>query len=134
MNIAARLTMPKYHAAVWIDHNEAKIFHIDRDGVEKSTVEAPHGHVRRHPTVTAERNHPADGEHFYHEVVKALTGAEEILVVGPSTAKLELIKHVHKHDHAFAPKIIGVETVDHPTDGQLLKYVRTYFIAADRLR
>ena len=83
--------------------------------------------------MTAERSHPADAAHFYHEVAQALEGAEEILVVGPATAKLEL-KHLHKHDHTLAPKIIGVETVDHPTDGQLLKYVRGYFRAADRMR
>ena len=91
-------------------------------------------HLRRHPSVTAERSHPADAERFYHDVAQALEGAEEILVVGPATAKLELIKHVHKHDHALASKIVGVETVDHPTEGELLKYVREYFRAADRTR
>ncbi len=126
--------MSHRHAAVWIDQQEAKIFHIDRESVDATTVHAPQHHVHRHPTVTAERSHPADAEHFYHEVAKALEGAEEILVVGPAKAKLEFIKHVHKHDHTLAPKIIGVETVDHPTDGQLLKYVRGYFRAADRMR
>jgi stalled ribosome rescue protein Dom34 len=126
--------MPHHHAAVWIDHHEAKIFHVDRDSVDASMVHAPHHHVHRHPTVTAERSHPVDAEHFYHEVAQALESAEEILVVGPATAKLEFIKHVHKHDHSLAPKIVGVETVDHPTDGELLKYVRRYFRAADRMR
>jgi stalled ribosome rescue protein Dom34 len=126
--------MSHRHVAVWIDHQEAKIFHVDREGVDVSTIDAPHGHVRRHSTVTAERSHPADAEHFFHEVARALEDAEEVLVVGPSTAKLELIKHVHKHDHTLVPKIVGVETVDHPTDGQLLKHVRAYFRAADRMR
>ena len=57
----------------------------------------------------------------------------EVLVVGPGAAKLEFIKHVHKRDHALEPKIIGVETVDHPTDGQLVDFVRRYFRAADRM-
>jgi stalled ribosome rescue protein Dom34 len=126
--------MSHRHVAVWIDHQEAKIFHVDREGADVSTIDAPHRHVRRHPTVTAERSHPADAEHFFHEVARALEDAEEVLVVGPSTAKLELIKHLHKHDHTLVPKIVGVETVDHPTDGQLLKHVRAYFRAADRMR
>jgi hypothetical protein len=55
-------------------------------------------------------------------------------VVGPAQAKLLLIKHIHAHDHALVDKIIGVETVDHPTDGQLVAYARKYFAAADRMR
>lgn len=120
------------HAAVWIDHNEAKIFHIEGEAFDPATVKPRH-HVRRHPTATAEHAHPADAENFFHEVVRALADSDEILVVGPGTAKLELIKHVHKHDHALDPKIVGVETVDHPTDGQLLAYVRRYFHAKDRM-
>ena len=30
-------------------------------------------------------------------------------------------------------KIIGVETVDHPSDGQLVAYARKYFLAKDQL-
>jgi hypothetical protein len=35
-------------------------------------------------------------------------------------AKLHLIKHIHAHHHDMAAKVIGVETVDHPSDGQLV--------------
>ena len=73
-------------------------------------------------------------QHFYGDVVRALEGAEEILIVGPAKAKLELIKYVHKHHAGLEPKIIGVETVDHPSDGQLVAYARRYFHAADRMR
>ena len=38
-------------------------------------------------------------------------------------------------NEALAPeRIIGVETVDHPSDGQMVAYARKYFLAADRLR
>lgn len=127
------LTTP--HAAVWIDHNEAKVFHIpdlERVEVDMATFHPRH-HVKRHPTTTAEHAHPAEAAHFYSEVAHALADAEEVLVVGPGSAKLELIKHVHKHEHSLEPKIVGVETVDHPTDGQLLAYARRYFHAQDRM-
>jgi stalled ribosome rescue protein Dom34 len=89
--------------------------------------------VRRHSSVTAEHTHPADAAHYFHEVAMVLADAEEILVVGPGTAKLGLLKHVHHHDHALEPKIVGIETVDHPTDGQLVAFVRHYFHAKDRM-
>jgi len=122
------------HAAVWIDHKEARIFDVSDASFDVAQVNAPKSHVHRHPHPTAEHEHPADAQKFYHEVAHALANAEEILVLGPSTAKLELIKHVHKHDATLAPKIVGVETVDHPTDGQIAAYARKYFHAADRMK
>lgn len=123
--------MNSHHAVVWIDQNEAKIFHVGRDSFDASAIHAPQSHVHRHPGKSPD--HPADEQHFYHEVAHALASAGEILVVGPAKAKLGFIKHVHKHDHALEPKIVGVETVDHPTDGQLVAYVRRYFHALDRM-
>jgi hypothetical protein len=46
---------------------------------------------------------------------------------------LELVRHVHKHDKNLEPCIIGVESADHPTDGQLAKHIRQYFIEKDPL-
>jgi stalled ribosome rescue protein Dom34 len=119
------------HAAVWIDHKEAKIFHIEPEGFEVSKVMAPHHHLTRKAD---EQGHHASGHLFFHDVAEALKDAEEILVVGPSSAKLDFIRHVHKHDHLLGPKILGVETLDHPTDGQFVAYVRHYFHGTDRMR
>ena len=122
------------HAAVFLDHQEARVFHLHADETVDEKVLHPHKHVHRHPKGAAEgKSHPADGERFFHEVATSLADAEEILVVGPGKAKLEFIKHVHKHDHALEPKIVGVETVDHPTDGQLVAYARTYFKRIDKM-
>ena len=126
--------MKTLHAAVWIDHKEAKIFHVDPDTFDMAKVKAPHSHLHRHEATTHEHHHPAEEEHFFQAVAHALDGAEEILVVGPGQAKLEFMKHVRDREKALAPKVLGVETVDHPTDGQLVAYVRKYFRAADRMR
>ena len=68
---------------------------------------------------------------FFEEVAKALGESEEILVLGPSTAKLELMRYMHKHHAATEKKIVGVETVDHPTDRQVVAYARHYFEVVD---
>jgi hypothetical protein len=65
--------MSSLHAAVWIDHNEAKIFHIDDETLDAEMIH-PRKHLRRHPAQTAERSHPADEQHFFHEVAQALEG------------------------------------------------------------
>jgi len=120
------------HVVVWIDHHEAHIFHVDANQPDERIVRVP-GHVHRHPKgPTAEHNHPEDLHHFFHAVARELQGAERVLVVGPSTAKLQLIRYAQKHDPLLEQRIVGVETVDHPTDGQLVAYAKRYFIADER--
>ena len=108
--------------------------HIGPDDVEKSVVSpaTPHRNLHRKRGSVSGSRQPED-QHFYHEVVEALSGASEILIVGPGHAKLELIKHIHSHDHGIVDKVVGVESVDHPSDAQLVAYARKYFVAKDRM-
>ncbi len=123
------------HVALWIDHKEARILRVDPAEIDRLTVEAAHHVHNRHPRgPEGPKEHPEDAKRFFHDVARALEGAEEILVVGPSTAKLEFIRYAHKHEPAIEPRIVGVETVDHPTDGQLVAYARQYFKRSDRMR
>ncbi|BDX22030.1 hypothetical protein TUM22923_13510 [Polynucleobacter sp. TUM22923] len=71
---------------------------------------------------------------YLHEVIQAVKESKEILIVGPGSAKLDLMKHATKHDHDTADRVVGIETVDHPTDGQLLAYAKKYFIKVDALK
>ena len=54
-------------------------------------------------------------------------------MLGPSTAKLELITQLHKHDPALEPKNRGRRDGRPPTDRQLVAFVRRYFRAANRM-
>jgi hypothetical protein len=67
-------------------------------------------------------------QHFFFAVARALADATEILVVGPSSAKLDFVRWVHAHDQVMQTRIVGVETLDHPTDRRLADYVRHYFL------
>jgi hypothetical protein len=129
------LFMSHYHALVWLDHKEAHVMHISPADVESAIVRPANPHVHVHSTRgTLGDGRLADDHDYYHAVAQALKGAQEILVVGPAQAKLLLIKHLHSHDPSVAERVIGVETVDHPSDGQLVAYARKYFAAADRMR
>ena len=115
--------------AVWIDHDEARVFHVANTTFAEATVESPNNHIHRHPKdmETRTRNHPDDEPRFFHEVVTALEGAEEILLVGPSMTKLHFLRYVQKHDPMLEQRIVGLESADHPTDRQLVAHVRDYF-------
>jgi len=127
--------MSRYHAVVWIDHVQAHVIHFSPDEVEQFVVRPHHPHHKVHSSAgtLGDGRAPVDKDYF-HRVAQALLCAEEILVVGPSQAKLHLLKHIHVYEAALVPKLIGLETVDHPTDAQLVAYARKYFRAKDRMR
>ena len=126
--------MSHYHAVVWLDHSEAHVMHVSPDDVEKFVVHpAKHQHKLHSRRATLGAGRQAEDPDYYHAIALALAGAEEVLVLGPGQAKLQFIKHLHSHDHAMAAKVLGVETVDHPSDGQVVAYARKYFVAKDRM-
>jgi stalled ribosome rescue protein Dom34 len=116
------------YATVWLDHREARVFRLDSHDVDKQTVRTPQHVHRRHPKgESGAKEHPDDAARFFHELARSLDDYQYILVVGPSTAKLDFVRYVHDHYRALEPRIAGVETVDHPTDGQVTAYGKKYF-------
>lgn len=124
-----------YHAAVWLDHHQALIVHFNAD-----TAETQHLHPAdppRHLHVkagSAAGTHITDEPSFYSDVAQALADAKEILLTGPSTAKVEFLKHLHRKAPAMMERIVGVETLARVTDNQLLAEARDFFANVDRLR
>ena len=124
-----------HHVVVWLDHHQARLIVIEDKSFDESTFRAPHHHFHRHADSTAEsKAHPDDEKKFFHEIARALDSADEILVVGPSSAKVQLMTYLHSHDPKIEQRVVGTEAVDHPTDGQLAAFARKYFHGADRLR
>ena len=122
------------HAVIWIDHKEAHVIHFDADDSASEVIKtrSTHPHLH-HKSGSTGSGHSGADKHYLHAVAEAVADAREILVVGPGSAKLELIRHAEKHDPKVATKILGVETVDHPTDRQLLAYARKYFLRVDKM-
>ena len=97
--------------------------------VAETTVLAP-AHNFHHRASSGQRHlkeHPEDAKHYFHDVVTALKDAEEVLIVGPGTAKLDLHRYIHKMDSALEKKVVAMETVDHPSDAEIIAYSKKYF-------
>lgn len=117
------------HVAVWIDHQQAHIFSLDTKTADKTKVLARLHHLHHEHRHGAEegKKHPDDTKRFFHDVDRALDHARAILLVGPGVAKLQFLRYAREHDHALEGRIVGLETVDHPTDAQLVAFARSYF-------
>ena len=122
------------HAVVWIDHQEARIFHVHPEMADESRVLSPQHRVHRHPKGRGEpREHPDDARRFFDDVAKRLEGSDSVLVVGPASAKREFITFAQEKHPRLVSKIVGIETADHPTGGEIVAHARSYFKASDRL-
>lgn len=127
--------MSHFHAVVWIDHREAHVITFDRDESEAALVHARAGHRQvHHREGSISGAKASEDPTFFRAVGAAVRGVGEILVTGPAAAKLHLYDWWKQHEPDIAAKVVGVESADHPTDGQILKHARSYFEAKDRMR
>jgi stalled ribosome rescue protein Dom34 len=123
-----------FHAVVWIDHREARVFHFSPADVARLVVhpDNPTKHLH-HKANSIGSGNAAEDHAFLHAVAQSFADAGAVLITGPGSAKTELLKHIHHHDPQLMKIIDGVETVDHPSDGELVAHARRYFSAEDRM-
>jgi stalled ribosome rescue protein Dom34 len=124
---------PYFHAVVWIDHREAQIFDFDRDDSNHQTIKSHEPRHIHHKAGSIGAGHVHEGEAYLKAVADALDKSHEILITGPSAAKTELMSYLTQHAPATAMRVCSVETLDHPTDNEILAFARKHFTSIDRM-
>jgi stalled ribosome rescue protein Dom34 len=119
--------MSLFHAVVWIDHEKAQILQFDAEHVQSQKVKAHTHHTAYHGSGVR------TGHEFFGEVCDALQGINEVLVTGSHTSTADFKHYAEKHRPAAAKQIVGYETVDHPSEAQLVALARKYFLKYDRM-
>jgi hypothetical protein len=124
-----------YHAVIWIDHLEARVFHFNATDMERLILkpDQPTRHIH-HKANSIGSGHAAPDQDYLHAVAESVADAGAVLIAGPANTKTELVEHIRRHDPELAKLIVGVETVDHPSDAQLVAHAKKYLMAADRMR
>lgn len=122
-----------YHAIVWIDHKQARVFHFN---VEEATGAVIRDHIARdlHSREPRTGHRIEENKPFFEDVAKAIADAGAILIVGPAQEKDFFAKFLSQKHPAIRAHVEGVEKADHPTDGELLDLARRYVRAADHMR
>jgi stalled ribosome rescue protein Dom34 len=122
------------NAVVWIDHTKAQVIHFDKDASESESLKThsthPHPHQRHGDTHASED----DNTRFFDDIAAALNDASAVLVVGPAQEKNVFVTYLNAKLPALAAKINAVETVDHPSDTQLLTFARKHFVSAGGMK
>jgi hypothetical protein len=121
---------------LWIDHRNAIIVTVSDAGESTKRVESGvEKHVRysggarpgagsREGAGEDHRERRFEGElhKYYDEVVAGIRDAEAIFIFGPGEAKGELKARLEHH--GLGGRVVGVETADKMTDGQIAAKVR----------
>ena len=130
------------HLLVVIDHQEAKVYRTEVQGVvpERITPYDPHGHGRHLHSAhewTDGKSQP-ERKSYYEAVAKTLAGAGQVLLFGSGTGKSsamdQLLADLTAHHADVAKTVIGSVVVDahHTTEGQLLARAREFYAEYNR--
>jgi stalled ribosome rescue protein Dom34 len=122
------------HAIVWIDHLKARVFYVGFTGVDEVVL---HAHLStehlHHKANTIGSGHAADDPRFLGEVAGALAQSGEILIIGPGGEKTAFHHYLQQHHPKIAAAVVKVETVDHPSDAEIVALAKQHFrLAAPR--
>ena len=131
----------KTKVGLWIDHRKAIIVTVTDKGeeigliisrVEKqprrsgdSPLKGPYEPHHVPAQDSLQRTFTGHLNIYYDAVIASIRDAEAVLILGPGEAKGELKERLEKH--GAAGRIVGVETVDRMTDGQVAAKVRQHF-------
>lgn len=111
---------------LWIDHDHAKIFNFSPEGEKVSHLQ--NSHHQNHHTGHWEREQLEQQKKFYADIGDQLPATGKYLLLGPSMAKLEFKRYLEEHDKKnIAEGIVGIETLDKLTDGQVRDFAKKYF-------
>ncbi|HSN18511.1 MAG TPA: hypothetical protein VLV87_09925 [Gammaproteobacteria bacterium] len=119
--------MPLHHAVLLLDHQHAKVLRLDSGHVQAQRLEAHSHHTRQHGSEVRTEHE------FFGEVCDALKGVAEVLVAGNHQAQSDFRHYVEKHRPTVTKQIKAWETVDHPSDGQLLALAKKHLLKADKM-
>jgi len=122
-----------FHVVVYIDHAEALVLELAGSKVTEHRIQSQDrsGNIH-HKAGSTGSGHTHDSKAYLKAVTDALQSSHEILVIGHGTGKNELVSFIRDHVPALTPRIVGVETVDQPTKGEILAFARKFFEAKDR--
>jgi hypothetical protein len=118
--------MSSHHAVVFVSHGNAQVLEFGAEHRE--------GHqLRSHSHPTAQHGSEVRAEHeFFAQVCDAIDAVAEALVVGSRHGISDFERYVAKHRPATAPRIVGYDVVDHPSENQLVALGREFFLQRAR--
>lgn len=113
--------------AIWLDRVQAKIFYFPRNHRNDEIVRA--SHVEHHTHERDSLDLKREERKLFENVAKKLKDAEDILIFGPGVAKHHFQTYLVEQHPMEARKIRICQSMDHPTEKQLVAFVDSFLRA-----
>jgi hypothetical protein len=115
------------HAVLWLDHHHADVLQFNNDEVRSQKVaDSPHDTGQHQSDVRTQHE-------FFGSVCDALAGIAMVLVTGSHMSQANFRHYVEKHRAHLMPQLVGWETVNQPTEGELVALGKKFFHAHDNM-
>jgi hypothetical protein len=117
---------------IWMDHSVAHLMELTTDSVESKTIESKFTHQDKVHSLGKSENLMHNKEQhqqaaYYKELGEIIGEYEDVVLFGPTDAKLELF-NILKADHRFSHIKIEVKQADKMTENQQHAFVKDYFL------
>jgi stalled ribosome rescue protein Dom34 len=122
---------------IFLDHASANLLSLDGALISKSTINSKFTQQVKVDSLSKGENLMHDKEQqqqkqYYHTIADFIKNYNDVLVFGPTDAKLELV-NILKNDNHFLNIRIIVKTTDKLDDSQQDIYVRNHFSTSNKL-
>jgi hypothetical protein len=116
---------------IWMDHQNAHLMEFTTDPIQTKTNESKFTHQEKEKTLDRSENIMHNKEHheeadYYKELGEVIRNYNDVLLFGPTDAKVELFNVLRK-DHRFADIVIEIKQADKMTENQQHALVKEYF-------
>ena len=116
---------------IWMDHSSANLMELTIDPIETKTIESKFTHQAKEQSLSKSENLMHNKEQhqqseYYKKLGEVIKNYEEVILFGPTDAKVELFNTL-KADHHFEKIKIEIKQTDKMTENQQHAFVREYF-------
>jgi len=116
---------------IWIDHSSAHLTEFTADPLETNTIESNFTYQDRQKALGRSENVMHNKEQhqqseYYKKLGEAIKNYEDVILFGPTDAKVELFNFL-RADQRFAKIKIEIKQTDKMTEYQQHAFVREYF-------
>jgi hypothetical protein len=120
---------------IWMDHSNAHLMEFTTDPIETKTIESKFTHNVKEQSLSKSENLMHNKEQhqqsaYYKQLGEVIKKYQEVILFGPTDAKVELLNTL-KTDHHFDKIKIVVIQADKMTENQEHAFVREHFSKAN---
>lgn len=119
------------YLGIWMDHSIANLMEFANNSMDIISIKTKFTHEEKEHSLSMGENkmhvkeQHQQGE-YYKEIGEAILNYEEVVLFGPTNAKVELL-NLLKKDHHFDDLKIEVVPADKMTVNQQIAFVKEYF-------